>query len=201
MQDFKELGRKYFVRPVAGFFIILKIHPNAITLVSLAFAIGAFFFYKAGGFWIGAIFFFVSSICDTFDGEIARLTDRVSKLGGFLDSTIDRVNEFAVYLGLFCHYYSRQSYVLIWILLALFGSMMVSYTRARAEGLGISPQVGIFERMVRLTLLIGGSFFGPSVMVYILAILAVGTFQTAVHRIIYVYVKTRDVEESKPQDR
>jgi CDP-diacylglycerol--glycerol-3-phosphate 3-phosphatidyltransferase len=174
------------VNPIVGILIGFDIHPNVITIASLFLAIAAFLFYRAGTFWLGAIFLFLCGMFDTFDGEIARRTNRITKIGSFLDSTIDRVNEFIIYLGLFCYYYGRAQYALVWVFCALFGSMMVSYTRAKGEGLGISPQVGIFERFTRFTLLVIGSFFGPHIMIYVLVILTIGTLQTTIHRIIFV---------------
>jgi len=175
MGKIKDLGRRFFVKPIVRTLIKLKIHPNVITAVSLIWAVVAFIFYRRG----------LCGIFDTFDGEIARQTKKVTKLGGFLDSTVDRINEFIVYLGLFCYYYNREPYVLFWVFLAMFGSMMVSYTRARGEGLGISPQVGIFERFIRFLLLIIGSVLGDQFMIYVLVILTFGTAQTMIQRIIF----------------
>lgn len=186
MQSIKDTGQQFFIKPVVGILLKLKVPPNVITFSSLAFAVIAFFFYRRGTFWAGAISLFLCGLFDTFDGEIARQTERVTTLGGFLDSTIDRINEFIVYFGLFFYYYGKENYVLIWILLALFGSMMVSYTRARAEGLGISPRVGIFERFTRFLFLIIGSLFGPRIMIYVFVVLTVGTIQTTLQRIIFV---------------
>jgi CDP-diacylglycerol--glycerol-3-phosphate 3-phosphatidyltransferase len=164
----------------------LNIHPNVITVSSLILACIAFFFYKNGTFWAGGIFLFWCGIFDTFDGEIARRRNMISKLGSFLDSTVDRINEFIVYFGLYFYYFDKAVYVQFWILLAIFGSMMVSYTRARGEGLGISPQVGIFERFTRILLLIIGSVLGPRFMPYVIIILGIGTIQTTVQRIVFV---------------
>ncbi len=175
--------------------IRLKVQPNLITVLSLLIAIFAFWVYKNGTFWLGGIILLFSSILDTFDGELARQTNRVTKFGGFLDSTIDRVNEFLIYLGLFVYYYYRADYALYWVFFALFGSIMVSYTRARGEGLGISPQVGIFERFVRLLFLIVGSFLGPKIMVYILAVIAIGSIQTAIHRVFYLFQNSKPVKK------
>ncbi|KPL15400.1 hypothetical protein AMJ74_01615 [candidate division WOR_3 bacterium SM1_77] len=186
MTKIKEMGRKFFVRPLVAILLALNIHPNVITVSSLILAVIAFFFYKNGTFWAGAIFLFWCGIFDTFDGEIARHKNMISKLGSFLDSTVDRINEFIIYFGLYFYYFGKTSYVHYWILVAIFGSMMVSYTRARAEGLGISPQVGIFERFTRIVLLIAGSVFGPRVMPYIIIILGIGTIQTTIQRIIFV---------------
>ncbi len=190
MRSIKDIGEQLVVKPVAGLLLRLSIPPNVITFSSLVFAFVAFFFYHRGIFWAGAIALLLCGLFDTFDGEIARRTERVTKLGGFLDSTIDRVNEFIIYFGLFFYYYGKENYVLIWILLAIFGSLMVSYTRARAEGLGISPRVGLFERFTRFLFLIIGSLFGPRIMIYILVILALGTIQTTLQRIIFVHHQT-----------
>ncbi len=194
MKKIKTIYKKLFLLPIVNLLIKLNIAPNIITILSLIIAVFAFLAYKNGIFWLGGIILFFSSIFDTFDGEIARQTNRVTKFGGFLDSTLDRVNEFLVYLGLFVYYYHRVDYVLYWILLAQFGSLMVSYTRARGEGIGISPQVGLFERFVRLLLLIIGSFLGPKIMIYILIIITIGTFITALQRIIYLRNNSRTVD-------
>ncbi|MGQ9701343.1 MAG: CDP-alcohol phosphatidyltransferase family protein [bacterium] len=195
MNNIKNIFKKWFVRHSVKLLIKLRVSPNLITVLSLIIAIFAFLVYKNGVFWLGGIILFFSSILDTFDGELARQTKRVTKFGGFLDSIIDRVNEFLVYLGLFVYYYHHEDYALYWVFFALFGSVMVSYTRARGEGLGISPQVGLFERFVRLFFLIVGSFAGPQIMVYVLAIIAIGSFQTAVQRVIYL------LKNSEPQDK
>lgn len=187
MNTIKNIGRRFFVVPIAQVLVGLHIHPNAITLFSLVFAACAFFLYWRGSFLAGAIFLFLCGLLDTFDGEIARRTNAMTKFGGFLDSTIDRINEFIIYMGLFCYYYTHARYVLIWIVLAMFGSMMVSYTRARGEGSGISPQVGVFERFLRIIILIIGSCLGPRYMVWAFVILAVGTVQTMIHRIVYTW--------------
>lgn len=190
MRKIKMLGSKYFVKPIVNLLVKIKIHPNLVTLLSLLLGIVAFLFYWQGIFWAGAIFLFLCGIFDTFDGEIARQTNRVTKIGGFLDSTADRINEFLIYLGLFLYYYSHETYALFWIFTAMFGSMMVSYTRARGEGLGISPQVGFFERFTRILLLIIGSFLGKHIMIYVLVLLTLGTIQTMIQRIIYTHIKS-----------
>ncbi len=193
MNQIKDLGRKFIVVPVVKILVRLKIHPTVITVSSLLLAIISLLFYWRGTFWAGAIFLFLCGLFDAFDGEIARRSNQVSEIGGFLDSTVDRINEFIVYLGLFCYYYGRTHYVLFWIFAAMFGSMMVSYTRARGEGLGISPQVGIFERFIRFTLLIIGSLLGPRIMVYVFVILTVGTIQTMIQRIIFTHKKSSKI--------
>ena len=192
MSWIKDVGRKIFIMPIVSIAIQLGIHPNVITMLSLLLAVAAFLLYRQGIFWAGAIFLLFCGIFDTIDGEVARRTNRVTKIGGFLDSTVDRINEFIVYLGLYFYYYNRAPYVLFWIFVAMFGSMMVSYTRARGEGLGISPRVGIFERFTRFALLVIGSLLGPQIVVYVLAILSVGTIQTMIQRIIFTHRRSQE---------
>jgi len=190
MNAIKNLGRTFIVLPIVRILILFKIPPNAVTLVSLVFAAASALLYWYGLFWAGAVFLLLCGLFDTFDGEIARQTKQVSNIGGFLDSTVDRINEFIVYFGLFGYYYTHERYALVWLFCALFGSMMVSYTRARGEALGISPQVGIFERLTRFTLLVVGSLFGPRIVIYVLIILTVGTIQTMIQRIIFTHLKS-----------
>jgi len=191
MNKIKAIGRRIFVNPSVTLLIRMNVHPMAITMLSLVLAIISFVFYWHGQFLIGALFLILCGLFDTFDGEIARKTDRVTQLGGFLDSTIDRINEFIIYFGLFCYYYNHASYALLWVFLALFGSMMVSYTRARGEGLGISPRIGLFERFTRIVFICIGSVLGPRLMVYILVILTFGTLHTMLQRIIFIRAQSR----------
>lgn len=191
MDRIKAAGRRIFVTPVVKALIVLNVHPTVITIFSLLLAVISFVFYWRGTFLLGALFLILCGLFDTFDGEIARRTDRVTKIGGFLDSTIDRINEFIIYFGLFCYYYNHAPHALLWVFLAFFGSMMVSYTRARGEGLGISPRVGLFERFVRIVFICIGSVLGPTGMIYILMILTVGTIHTMIQRIIFIRVQSR----------
>lgn len=190
MNTIKHLGRQLFVIPISRVLADLHIHPNYITLLSLIFAFCAFIFYWRGIFLLGVSCFVLCGLLDTFDGEIARLNNSKSKFGAFLDSTVDRINEFIVLLGMFLYYTHNDRSVLIWIVFTIFGSMMVSYTRARGEGLGISAQVGIFERFLRFIVLIAGSLAGPRYMVWAFVVLTFGTLQTMIHRILYTWKHT-----------
>ncbi len=186
MLKVKTLGRIYIVKPIAIILGRIRIDPMIITLMSLFLAIIAFFFYRQGFFVTGALFLILSGLFDAFDGEVARLTDKVSQLGSFLDSTVDRISEFLIFFGLFLFYLTSTPWVLPWVFTAFFGSLMVSYTRARGEGMGISPQIGIFERFVRFCLLTLGSFLGHRIMAYVLVLLTFGTISTMIHRILYI---------------
>src|SRR4030042_347289 len=187
MFKIKDMGRTYIIKPVALLLSKIGVKPMVITLLSLLLAIIAFFFYRSGHFLTGAVFLVLSGLFDAFDGEVARLTGRVSQIGGFIDSTIDRISEFFIFFGLFLFYRGTMPWVLPWIFTAFFGSIMVSYTRARGEGLGISPQIGIFERFFRFCLLTIGSFLGHYIMSYVLILLTFGTLLTMIRRIFYIH--------------
>lgn len=182
----KTLGRNYIIKPIAIVLSKIGIKPILITMLSLLLAVVAFHFYRSGLFITGAVFLVLSGLFDVFDGEVARLSGKVTKLGGFIDSTIDRISEFFIFFGLFLFYRDNRPWVLPWIFAAFFGSIMVSYTRARGEGLGISPQVGIFERFVRFCLLTIGSLLGHYIMAYVLILLTCGTLLTMIRRIFYI---------------
>ncbi len=191
MTKIKELGRYYIIKPIAAIISKTGINPIIITLFSLLLAVIAFYFYQTGYFVLGAIFLILSGLFDALDGEVARLTGQVSKLGGFIDSTIDRICEFFIFFGLFLFYQKTMPWVLPWVFTSFFGSLMVSYTRARGEGLGVSPQVGIFERFVRFCLLTIGSFAGHYLMSYVLILMTLGTVMTMIRRIFYMQKASR----------
>ncbi len=131
-----------------------KLTPDHITygglLISLLAGI-SFAFYP----FLGGLLTLLTGLLDTLDGSLARATGQSRKFGAFLDSVLDRYTELLIYLGVWFYFYRNNSQTpyLLAILLILFGSLMVSYTRARAEGLGERCQVGVFQRGERIILL------------------------------------------------
>lgn len=172
-----------------------NVNPNYITLLGLIWALAAGFYYAGGCFVYAGALLGLSGLCDLLDGALARTTGKSTPFGAFWDSTLDRYADMAVFLGL-AWYYAAQSqlYTLLAAFLALIGSVMVSYTRARAENLIASCQVGWFERPERVILLLVGSFF--PVMPAVLWILAVGANFTAAQRIYHTYKQLR-IESNK----
>lgn len=164
-------------------FISLKISPSLITLSGLFFSIIASYSYFQGNFFIAGIFLISIALADTIDGELARRKEVVSKKGAILDSIIDRLSEFFIFLGLFLYYYKKDS--AIYPFLALATSFFVSYVRARAEGIGIECKIGIFKRPIRMLFLIIGSLFLKKYFIYLLIILILGNFFTFLQRIFY----------------
>ena len=200
-----EKNKERFLRvtaPVCRFLSSLGIHPNAISFAGLLLSMVAGFIYSGGFFFWGGLVLIVAGICDVLDGQMARQTGRLSLFGAFFDSAIDRFSELFIFLG-FAWYFARMptggepggipgSWVMVIIILALSGSFMVSYTRARAEGLGVDCKVGWMQRPERITLLVLGSLLGglPAVghfvMIGTLSIIAVLSNYTAIQRILYV---------------
>ena len=201
--------------PVVRLLAWAGIGPDALTVLGLVFSFFAGLAFFEGGFRLGSLMLLFAGLCDILDGELARTRNRVSKFGAFLDSTLDRLAEALVLLGIsgfylfnlleLVHDPSRvidelsrglepRTYFLLSLTAtaALIGSFMVSYTRARAEGLGLECKVGWFERPERLLLILIAGLFGISaVMPWALVILTILSFATAAQRVAHVWKNTR----------
>lgn len=157
-------------KPVERFLISARLNPNMISLLGLIFCSITGLLYGKGLFWLGGFSLALAGLCDAFDGTVARNQGKASKRGAFLDSTLDRIGEIFVFAGLI-YYFGKESedWFLLILTLGLGGSFMVSYTKARAEGLGISCKVGLLQRPERFLLMIGGSLLSwiPYVGIYL----------------------------------
>lgn len=192
------------VGPVGDLFARAGVHPNVLSFTGLVFSAGAGLLYSQGRFFWAAWVVLLAGICDTLDGHIARHSKKNSPFGAFFDSTVDRYSDMFLFVGLAYYYaggYSPSStqtgaqaspLTVVVIVLAIAGSFMVSYTRARAEGLGVQCKAGMMQRPERITLLIIGSLLGsiPAVggvlMKMTLLVLALSVNLTAVYRMFYV---------------
>ena len=192
-----------FISPIGDLFARAGIHPHVLTAAGFVVSLLAALPYAKGSFFWGACLLVVAGICDTLDGQIARKTNKQSRFGAFFDSTLDRYSDLFPFAGM-AYYFSGgggfagstpganpSPLTIIAIIMAIAGSFMVSYTRARAEGLGVECRKGIMQRPERITFLIIGSFLGaiPAIGLVLLkitlVILAVLTNATAVSRIVY----------------
>jgi len=183
----RENGRKPLL-PIARLLAKSRISPNFFTLIGFIITIFAGFLYGKGIFLLAGITLIVAGLFDILNGDIARISKRATKFGAFLDSTLDRYSDFAILMGMFYYYYySRNTLACSLVLLTILGSYLVSYTRARAEGLGEKCKVGIGDRAIRVIIIIIGSFLGPRIFVAFLGLLAVLANLTAIHRIYYVW--------------
>jgi CDP-diacylglycerol--glycerol-3-phosphate 3-phosphatidyltransferase len=163
---------------------LTKIPPNYLTFMGLVInSIAAVAFGYGKFVWAGVIIF-LAGIFDMTDGRVARVTNTVSSFGGFFDSVIDRYSDLALYFGLLVYYarVNRFFYIVI-TALAMTGSVMVSYVRARAESQIESCKVGFMERPERIVLLIIGALFGR--MAPVLWVIAVISNISVIHRIMY----------------
>ncbi|MBI4220630.1 MAG: CDP-alcohol phosphatidyltransferase family protein [Chloroflexi bacterium] len=194
-QRLRNLARsvlaRYFEQPGAAVLSKIGVSPNGATLLGLLFAGVAAYLASTGQFQLAALFVFIGAIFDLLDGAIARRVGLVSKRGAFLDSTADRISEGAVLLGLLVHFVqpdtaSRSGAILAFIAFA--GSVMVSYVRARAEGLSLGGATrfeGFFTRTERVAVVIVGLAINQPLIT--LWILAVGTPLSALQRFLSIW--------------
>ncbi len=179
---------------------IARVSPNVLTFLGLVInLIAACFFGYASGANQRAMFFyaglvvFAAGFMDLVDGRVARASNRVTRFGGFFDSVVDRYSDVAIFFGLLV-YYARANrfFYVVLVAVVMTGSVMVSYTRARAESLIGSCRVGFLERPERLVLVIIGAVFNR--MAPVLWVLAVLSNITVIHRIYYTWQKTKPGE-------
>ncbi|HQY92946.1 CDP-alcohol phosphatidyltransferase family protein [Caldilinea sp.] len=166
------------------------ISPNALTLIGFMLTLTVAAILATGNLFSGGVLLIFAALFDTLDGALARHSDQVTIFGAFLDSALDRYSEAVTLIGLMFFYTAQPDGRMQVLLLAatLVGSLMVSYTRARAEAVGIECKEGFFQRTERIVVLIIGLLTGW--MAPVLWILALFTNLTAVQRIVDVYRKT-----------
>ena len=176
---------KWFERPAVSFLVALKFTPSVATALGLGIAFIAAYFVYQGEFFIAGVLVLFSSVFDLLDGGIARATGRVSKRGAMMDSVFDRVSELVVLVGLAMYYTSGQDADQLGVLLAIIamsGSFMISYVRARAEGLGVKGTAGFLTRPERVVVMVVCLLLGyPMVSLWILG---VGTPLSAIWRFV-----------------
>lgn len=188
--DFIGRVSTFLINGIVRFLAISRIHPNFLTLVGLGITIGAAVAFGYGRFMLGGWIMILSGLVDMLDGRVARETKTDSPFGAFLDSVVDRYSDLAIYFGLLVFYarLNRFFYVVL-VAFAMTGSVMVSYTRARAESLIPSCKVGFMERPERLVLIIIGGLFNR--MAAVMWVIAVLSNITVIHRIIYTWQMTK----------
>jgi CDP-diacylglycerol---glycerol-3-phosphate 3-phosphatidyltransferase len=188
------------IGPVTNALVRWRIHPNTLTTVGFLVTISAGAAFHFGQIPLGGGLVILGGIFDIFDGRVARQSGLASSFGSFYDSTLDRISEIVVFLGLlslYNHGRSVQDVGMIYVVvLAMAGSLMVSYTRARAEALGINCTVGLMQRpervvLIGLSALLFGSLWEGVVLKGVLILMALLTNFTAFQRIAWVYIHTR----------
>jgi len=187
------------IDPVVTFLARLGVSPDLLTILGmLLHFLFAWLIATGQFFWAGlAVFIFVP--LDALDGALARKLDRPGgQFGAFLDSTSDRTAEIILYAGYLAYFWQEEN---IWMLAATYaavtGSIMVSYTRSRAEALGLSCKVGLMTRVERYVVIVVSlilSIFLPVLVEVGIVLLAVGTWFTVGQRVHHVWKQTRPVE-------
>jgi len=168
--------------------------PDILTFAGLGISIGAAYFLAVGHFLFGGILILVSGLFDLLDGALARFTRQTTKFGAILDSTVDRISEAALLCGLLIWHIPKGAVLEIVLIFAvLVGSFLVSYIRARAEGLGLECEVGLFTRAERVVVLAIGLLVGQVSIV--LWILLVFVYVTTAQRLIYLRKETAKTKD------
>jgi CDP-diacylglycerol--glycerol-3-phosphate 3-phosphatidyltransferase len=152
------------------------VHPNSLTLAGLVItAMAAATLFK-GHLRTGGLLILLGGLCDSLDGNLARATGKTTRSGALLDSVIDRYSEFVMFLGVAVYFITKKNYLLLGVtFFALCGSIMVSYTRARAESLGFESKAGMMQRAERIVFLGFGALVHPvlfKLSVWLIAVLA-----------------------------
>ncbi len=188
----------------------LGVHPNILTTIGVMIAVACGILFGIGEFFWAGIVLIIANIFDMLDGNVARLTGNVTRFGGFLDSSLDRVSDMIAFIGIMVFYASntpQRSVTNVFLAaLAMMSSVMVSYTAARSDSLGVKANVGFLQRPERIVLLIIGAlstwdwnsdFFLFNRMPQVLWVLAIGSTWTFIHRMFHTWKEFRKLEAEK----
>lgn len=183
----KTRARELLTYPARGL-AAARVSPNHLTLAGLALSGIAGVVLGRGRFGWASLFLILAGLCDMLDGAVARTRNQSSLFGAHLDSTVDRLAEAFVFGGaLYFFHHTHQSLYVMLAYFAIVGSFLISYTRARAEGLGLECNVGLMERPERIVLLIVALWFGVPGLKVVLWVLTPLAFYTSWQRILHVY--------------
>jgi CDP-diacylglycerol---glycerol-3-phosphate 3-phosphatidyltransferase len=206
-KEVQEWGLRYF-RPLIRPLIRRGVDPNHVTTLGFLVTVAAGLVFFTGHVRIAGALVLIGGILDIVDGEVARGTGRTSVFGSFYDATLDRISEVVMFLGILSLYAGgHPDFPYPWMVyvvgLALSGSLVVSYIRARAEALGLNCSVGMMQRMERVALiglaaLLFGGTMGGAVLTGLLIVMATLTNVTVVQRIVWVYRHTRPDPVTEP---
>ncbi len=196
----KSLERAFFrlVDPLVGWLLRRGVRPNTITTIGVLLVVVSAVFYALGAVRWGGALLLLSGVVDTLDGEVARRGGMVSRFGAFYDSTLDRVGDGATFIGIAVFFLTAPGvegrlWSAIACMVAVLAAMLVSYARARAEGLGLECKVGIVQRAERLlgigvtSVAFGSSALGVAVLQGVVVVLALLSTVTVVQRFRYVH--------------
>lgn len=196
-----ERGYYSFTGPLVRWLVRAGVRPNSITTMGTLLVVVSAVFYGFGSIRLGGFLLLLSGALDTLDGAVARESGAATRFGAFYDSTLDRVSDGATFIGIAAYLLhapdvAYRNLAIILAMVATLSSLVVSYARARAEGLGIDCKVGIAQRAERIiglgavSLLVGA---GPRALVLegMVALLAVASIITVIQRFHFVYQATK----------
>jgi CDP-diacylglycerol---glycerol-3-phosphate 3-phosphatidyltransferase len=188
------------IRLIVRGLALSKINPNVLTFLGLVINIIAATFLAFGHFRTAGCVIIFAGLFDMVDGRVARETNRVTRFGAFFDSVLDRYSDIALLVGLLVYYgtINRASYVVL-TAIVMAASVMISYTRTRAENIIPTCKVGFLERPERIVLLIIGALFDR--MAPVLWVIAVLGNLTVAHRMIFTYQESKRLEEAQLRAR
>jgi len=211
MPEWFKNGFVGLLDPVVSSLVRARVHPNLISTIGFLITLAGAAVVFAGHLFAGVIVFLIGGMMDILDGRVARETGLASKFGSFYDSTLDRVSEIVFYFSVYAFFRPLDEFWWVGyaVILAMVGSLMVSYTRARAEALGVECKVGLMQRPERVVLLGLGGLLIPVVgafrpeLAYApllagISLIAVMANFTAFERIYSVYKVARGVPLDEP---
>lgn len=199
LPDWVKNGYLRLIDPVADWLVERRVHPNTITVVGTVCTVVGGIIYATGHIKTGGWFLSITALFDVLDGTVARRSNLSSTFGAFLDSTLDRLADGFVLGGLAVFYATSGLHhsvpLMITALLGLLGAFLTSYTRARAEALGLDAKVGMLQRPERVVLMAApqalfGLFFNGWPLAIIIVVLTVTAWITVIQRVVFVYSAT-----------
>jgi len=196
LAEFRKTAARLITEPLMAILKRSRLKPNTLTWIGLAISIIAAGTIATNHLLISGFLVLLAGLFDILDGTLARFTNQTTRFGALLDSTFDRVSEAVLFLGLLVLYLrSGVTLEIILVFLALIGSFLTSYVRARAEGLGIDCHVGLFTRAERVIILSLGlllnQFYKFGILIALLVLVVLG-FVTVGQRLFYVWQKTKN---------
>lgn len=187
--SYKESLRQ-LLRPLVRLLSAMRVRPDTLTTLGWTLAVVSAVLFGLGYVRVAGVVMLVSGLFDALDGAVARESNRMSRFGAFLDSTMDRLSESAVFVGIVFFYAAGdRPYEVLLAGVAMTFSLLTSYTRARAEGLGLSCEVGLLERAGRVVILSLSAIFG--LLTIGVGLVAAGALITTLQRIHHVRRETR----------
>jgi len=195
LAELRRIAARRITEPLNTALVKSRLKPNMLTWCALAISLIAAATIATNHLLIGGFLVLFSGLFDILDGALARLTNQATRFGALLDSTFDRISDAVLLMGVLALYIrSGGSTEIVLIFLALIVSLLTSYVRARAEGLGINCPIGLFTRTERVIILALGLLFSPlykfSIFIALLLLVVFG-FITVVQRLVYVWQQTK----------